>query len=229
MVKRIYEPLTNRLNRPFTATVTETLPDITVTVTVTPGGVVKRGVAVPTPAVPFKSAILAIPSALVSAGCSCIRTKIPLATTITTLSETTTQASPTITALSTVFETTTVQTTSTVTVNLPGVPDPSCNGAVCGAFRQCSGSDQACSCYTAAEGAGFCARDASCGGPARCASSSDCSGSQICAVNTCCGAQGICLDLQCNNPARRLMKDRRQTTDRTSRNDGSNTIGGVVA
>lgn len=115
-------------------------------------------------------------------------------------------------------------------MTLPGAPDASCNGAVCGAFRSCSNTVGGCSCYTAAEGAGFCAQDASCSGPAKCTTSSDCAAAQICAVNTCCGAQGICLNLQCDNPARKLIKYRRQADgQRTSRNDGSNTIGGAAA
>ena len=179
---------------------------------------------------PFKSAIAAIKPDLISAGCSGIRTKIPLATSTSTLTATITQASPTITAFSTVTETTTTQTTTTVTVTLPGAPDASCNGAVCGTFRSCSNTVGDCSCCTAAESAGFYAQDASCSGPARCTTSSDYAGAQICAVNTCCGAQGICLDLKCDNPARKLIKYRRQSSEKkTSRNDGSNTIGGVVA
>lgn len=213
---------------------TVTLPDVTVTTTITAGAVAKRGGKYATPSVascvPFKSAIAAFKSGIISAGCSCIRNKIPLATSTATLTATITQASPTITAFSTITETTTAQTTTTTTVTLPGAPDPNCNGAVCGAFRSCSNEVEGCSCYTAAEGAGFCAQDTSCGGPASCTTSSDCAGAQICAVNTCYGAQGICLDLTCSNPARMLMKHRRQAGGmKTSRNDGRNTIGGMAA
>ncbi|KAJ4335799.1 hypothetical protein N0V87_005915 [Didymella glomerata] len=154
---------------PVTETETVTLPDATITTTVTAGAVAKRGYPYATPAVPFKSAIAAIKSDLISAGCSCIRTKIPLATSTSTLTATITQASPTIDAFSTITETTTTQTTTTVTVTLPGAPDASCNGA------------------------------------------------------------GICLNLQCDSPASKLMKYRRQADgQRTSRNDGSNTIGGAA-
>ncbi|KAF3038731.1 hypothetical protein E8E11_005943 [Didymella keratinophila] len=113
------------LDGPVTETETVTLPDATVTTTVTAGAIAKRGYPYATPAVPFQSAIAAIRSDLISAGCSCIRTKIPLATSTSTLTAAITQASPTITAFSTVTETTTTQTTTTVTMILPGAPDAS--------------------------------------------------------------------------------------------------------
>ncbi|KAF1932636.1 uncharacterized protein M421DRAFT_89011 [Didymella exigua CBS 183.55] len=141
-----------------------------------------------------------------------IRTKIPLATSTATLTATVTQASPTITAFSIVTETTTTQATTTITITLPGTLDASCNSTVYGAFRSCSNSVGGCS-YTAAEGIGFCAQDVSCSGPASWTTSSDCAGAQICAVDACCGAQDICMNLQCDDPARMLIKQRRQADD----------------
>ncbi|KAJ4382370.1 hypothetical protein N0V86_002705 [Didymella sp. IMI 355093] len=124
--KTSFTPTTTTV--PVTETDTVTLPEATVITTITAGAVAKRGGSYATPAVPFKSAIAAIKFDLISAGCSCIRTNIPFATSTATLTTTITQVSPTITPFSTVTGTVTTQTTTTVTVTLPGAPDASCRG-----------------------------------------------------------------------------------------------------
>ncbi|KAJ8114721.1 hypothetical protein OPT61_g3467 [Boeremia exigua] len=108
-----------------TTTQTLTLPDFVVTVTQTqfPARVKRDAAASPAPAVAislsaWKSSIAVIAPVLVSAGCSCIQTKIPLATTTTTLTQSTTLASPTVTTIQTLTATFTPQPLMTTTTAL---------------------------------------------------------------------------------------------------------------
>ncbi|KAG9868242.1 hypothetical protein KCU77_g370, partial [Aureobasidium melanogenum] len=190
---------------------TTTTPVVTTTVVATSFAAAnaKRAVrSLSTPAVLTK-----YPASIFASACSLIATSPTITSTITAATSTVTAAA------------TTVVATSTTVIQVVGTPNAQCNGAVCGNFVDGCSADGGCSCYTSAEGPGYCAQDADCYGLTQCAASTDCSGSQVCAVNTCCGAQGVCLELACDNPSRMLIRLARRQQGKTSRNDGSNQIG----
>ena len=186
---------------------------------------------------PFEAVASGSPESIISAACSCISSLIPCSTTTVTTCTTITSSAPKVTSttynLTTAFTTvhSTINTTATTTVSAnptaPTIlPDPACQDASCGSFRDCGGVlSGTCSCYSSAEGPGYCALDTACDGIKTCDTTADCGLDAICAVNTCCSDAGVCLGLQCGNPSLRLSQMAQRLGGRTSRNDGSGRIG----
>lgn len=189
-------------------TVTPVVTTTVVTTSFAAANAKRAAASLSTPAVLTK-----YPSSIFRSACSLIATSPTVTSTITVTTSTSTAATSTVVA------------TSTTVVQVKGTPNTGCTGAVCGHFIGGCSAQDSCTCYTSAEGPGYCAQDAACRGTPRCNSSADCGASQVCAVNTCCGAKGICLNLTCSNPSRMLMRMARRQDVQTSRNDGSNQIG----
>ncbi|KAH0175234.1 hypothetical protein KCU67_g334, partial [Aureobasidium melanogenum] len=173
------------------STITEQLPDTTVTdisteidfetVTtttyiplVTPA---KRNAApgvATTTAIPFASQVATISAPLLSAGCSCIQSRIPISTTTSTLQQQLTLAGPNMTATSTIQQlittqaqdtitiesvtTTTSTVTTTTTMQAKGTPDLNYAGSACRAFKTCGGTS-GCLCVVSTDGPGYCISD----------------------------------------------------------------------
>lgn len=205
-------------------------PDTTSPLNGTGTGILTKRTVLPAPQANslLDSITFDTPASILSAACSCISSQIPYSTTTVTKCTTITLPSPTLTSktyiLATAFATvqSTINVTSTTTVSANStsptlLPDPNCQGAICGNFKDCGGGDT-CSCYSSAEGPGYCALDSVCQGIKTCETSAECGGAAICAVNTCCSDTGVCLALQCGNPGVRLMG---VGSGRTSREDGS--------